>query len=133
MRKLGLSTIICLLFFSFKGSPGKKIIGHWTSKIDLYDLKVNDTLNFTKIKYTDRLYQWGGALAGINLSTDNNFEEYNNVLCSSETSPVRYTDEKWTLNQNTISINSSEREMDWKIVEVNSKTLKVVVLKINTK
>lgn len=133
VRKLSLIAIICVILFSFKGKENKKIIGHWVSEIDLYDMKVNDTLIFTKIKYNDRLYQWGGALAGIELGSDSSFSEYHTVLCSSESSPVRFGDEKWTLSNNTIFINSSEREMDWKIISANNKKLMIVVSKINFK
>ena len=129
MRQLGLLTIICFLFFSFKGSSSKKIIGHWISEVDLYDMKVNDTLIFTKIKYTDKLYQWAGALAGIELAPDKSFSEYHNVLCSSETSPVRFTDEKWTLHNDLITIIGHERETKWRIMNITNKKMTVVVLK----
>lgn len=133
MRKLSFITIICIFFFSFKGSSGKKIIGHWTSEVDLYDTKVNDTLIFTKTKYTDKLYQWAGALAGIELGPDKSFSEYHNVLCSSESSPVRFNNEKWTLHNDLITITGNERETDWRIMNITNKKMTVVVLKINSK
>ncbi len=108
---------------------GKKVIGHWTSETDLYDMKVNDTLIFTKTKNTDNLYQWAGAVAGIEFSADRNFAEFHNVLCSSETSPLRYNDEKWTLHNDLITISGAEREEAWRIMNVTSKKMTIVVLK----
>lgn len=133
MRNLIFLIIICIFFSSFKGSSSKKIIGHWTSEVDLYDMKVNDTLIFTKIKYTDKLYQWAGALAGIELGPDKNFSEYHNVLCSSESSPVIFNDEKWTLHNDLITITGNERETYWRIMNITNKKMTVVVLKINLK
>ena len=133
MKKLSILIIVCVLFFSFKGASSKKIIGHWTSEVDLYDMKINDTLIFTKIKYTDKLYQWAGALAGIELAPDKSFAEYHNVLCSSESSPVRYSDETWVLHNDLITIIGSEREAKWRIMNVTNKKMTVVVLKINSK
>ena len=118
---------------SFNGASSKKVIGHWTSEVDLYDVKVNDTLIFTKIKYTDKLYQWAGALAGIDLAPDKTFSEYHNVLCSSETNPVRFNDEKWTLHNDLITIIGNEREAKWRIMNITNKKMTVVVLKINSK
>jgi len=125
--------ITTLLSFSLIKTGNKKLIAHWTSEKDLYDLKINDTLIFTKTKYSDKLYKWGGALAGINLGADNNFSEFNNVLCSDETSPVRYEDEKWNLNNDTITISSSERKMDWKVIHINNKKFIIVVLTTNSR
>lgn len=133
MQKISFIAIVCVLFFSFKGSSSKKVIGHWTSEVDLYDMKVNDTLIFNKIKYTDKLYQWAGALAGIDLAPDKTFSEYHNVLCSSETNPVRFNDEKWTLHNDLITIIGNEREAKWRIMNVTNKKMTVVVLKMNSK
>lgn len=120
-----------ILMFSFNKASSKKIIGHWTTDFDLYDLKVNDTLIFTKIQYTDKLYQWAGALAGIKLASDKSFSEYHNVLCSPESNPVRYNDEKWILHNDLITIIGNERETKWRIMNVTNKKMAVVVLKIN--
>lgn len=133
MKTLSLILISSILLLSFKGSSNKKVIGHWTSEVDLYDMNVNDTLIFTKTKYTDKLYQWAGALAGIELAPDKSFSEYHNVLCSSETSPVRFNDEKWTLHNDLITITGNEREADWRIMNITNKKMTVVVLKINSK
>ena len=133
MQKISFIAIVCVLFFSFKESSSKKIIGHWISEVDMYDMKINDTLIFTKIKYTDKLYQWAGALAGIELAPDKSFSEYHNVLCSSESSPVRFSDEKWTLHNDLITIIGNEREAKWRIMNVTNKKMTVVVLKINSK
>lgn len=96
-------------------------------------MKVNDTLIFTKTKYTDKLYQWAGALAGIELSSDNTFSEYHNVMCSDETSPVRFADERWSLHSDLITITGNNREANWRVLNVTNKKLTVVVLKINSK
>ena len=96
-------------------------------------MKINDTLIFTKIKYTDKLYQWAGAVAGIELATDKTFSEYHNVLCNSETNPVRFNDEKWTLHNDLITIIGNEREAKWRIMNITNKKMTVVVLKINSK
>ncbi len=133
MKSSTLILISSIFLLSFKGSSGKKIIGHWTSEVDLYDMKVNDTLIFTKTKYTDKLYQWAGALAGIELAPDKSFSEYHNVLCSSESSPVRFSDERWTLHNDIITITGNEREADWRIMNITNKKMTVVVLKINSK
>jgi len=135
-NKIKIFTIIFIsgiLLLGFKASSSKKIIGHWTSEVDLYDMKVNDTLIFTKIKYTDKLYQWAGALAGIELAPDKSFSEFHNVLCSSESSPVRFTDEKWTLHNDLITITGNEREAKWRILNVTNRKMMVVVLKTNSK
>lgn len=129
MKKLIFILILSIALVSFKGASSKKIIGHWTTDVDLYDLKVNDTLIFTKIKYTDKLYQWAGALAGIELAPDKSFSEYHNVLCSSESSPVRFSEEKWTLHNDLITIIGNEREAKWRIMNISQKKMTVVVLK----
>lgn len=131
MQKFSFIAIVCVLFFSFKGASSKKIIGHWTSEVDLYDMKVNDTLIFTKIKYTDKLYQWAGALAGIELAPDKSFAEFHNVMCSSESNPIRFNQEKWTLHNDLITIIGNERETKWRIMNVTNKKMTVVVLNIN--
>ena len=110
-----------------------KIPGNWTTDQELYDMKLNDTLIFSKTKYTDKTYQWGGALCGVEFSTDNTFSELHNVLCSSESDPVRFHDEKWRLKNDEISIFSTERELKWKIISLSRKELRVVVTKLNTK
>ena len=133
MKKFVLLLISSILFFSFGSIGNKKIIGHWVSKVDLYDIKVNDTLIFTKTKYTDKLYQWAGALAGIELNSDNTFSEYHNVLCSDETSPIRFADERWSLHSDLITITGNNREANWRVLNVTNKKLTVVVLKINSK
>lgn len=129
MKKLAFILILSLILVSFKGTSSKKIIGHWITNVDLYDLKVNDTLIFTKIKYTDKLYQWAGALAGIELAPDKSFSEFHNVLCSSESSPIRYNEEKWTLHNDLITIIGKERETKWRIMNVTNKKMTIVVLK----
>ena len=96
-------------------------------------MKVNDTLIFTKTKYTNKLYQWAGALAGIELSSDNKFSEYHNVMCSDESSPVRFSDERWSLHSDLITITGNDRETNWRVLNVTNKKLTVVVLKINSK
>ena len=133
MKKLIAILFISAFFFSFKKNENKKIIGHWVSGIDLYDIKVNDTLTFTKTKSKDINYQWAGILAGIQFDPNADFSEYHNVMCSSETSPVRFSDEKWTLVNDTLKINSAEREMEWRIVGLKNKKLTIVVLKMNSK
>lgn len=133
MKSFTLILISSILLLSFKGSSGRKVIGHWTSEVDLYEMKVNDTLIFTKTKYTDKLYQWAGALAGIELSPDKSFSEYHNVMCSSESSPVKFSDERWTLHNDVITITGNEREADWRIMNITNKKMTVVVLKINSK
>lgn len=133
MKRLFIITTISALFFSLGSIGNKKVIGHWTSEVDLYDMKVNDTLIFTKTKYTDKLYQWAGALAGIELSSDNTFSEYHNVMCSDETSPVRFADERWSLHSDLITITGNNREANWRVLNVTNKKLTVVVLKINSK
>lgn len=133
MKKLGSIFILSLILVSFNKASSKKIIGHWTTNVDLYDLKVNDTLIFTKIKHTDKLYQWAGALAGIELTPNKSFSEYHNMMCSSESNPVRYNDEKWILHNDLITIIGNERETKWRIMNVTNKKMTVVVLKINSK
>jgi hypothetical protein len=120
-----------LLFVSFNDKESRKLTGHWIIEKDLYDIKTNDTLIFTKTRYTDKLYQWGGALSGIELTAENYFYEYHNVLCSSETDPVRYHDEKWGLQDRTIKITGSHRKMDWKMISMTNKELRIIVLAIN--
>lgn len=117
-----------VFLLSFKPSS-KKIIGHWTTNVDLHEMKVNDTLIFTKIKFTDKLYQWAGALAGIELAPDKTFSEYHNVLCSSESSPISFSKEKWTLHNDLLTIIGNGREAKWRIMNVTSKKLTVVILK----
>ncbi|CAN5558729.1 hypothetical protein BH10BAC1_BH10BAC1_14610 [soil metagenome] len=133
MKKIVPLLILSCFFFSFGSIGNKKIIGHWISKVDLYDMKVNDTLIFTKTTYTDKLYQWTGALAGIELNSDNTFSEYHNVLCSDETSPIRFSNERWSLHSDLITIAGNNREAYWRVLNVNNKKLTVVVLKINSK
>lgn len=115
---------------SFTGSMSKKIEGHWTCENDLYDLKESDTLIFTKTKYTDKLYQWAGALAGIEIGSNKQFSEYHNVLCSSESNPVRFNDETWNLHNDLMFINGKERRQTWRIMNVTGKQLKVLILEI---
>lgn len=129
MKKLAFILFLSLILFSFKGASSKKIIGHWTTNVDLYDLKVNDTLIFTKIKYTDKLYQWAGALAGIELAPDKSFSEFHNVMCSSESSPTRFNEEKWILHNDLITIIGKEREAKWRLMNLTNKKMTVVVLK----
>lgn len=133
MKRLFIIIYISAIFFSFGSIGNKKVIGHWTSEVDLYDMKVNDTLIFTKTKYTDKLYQWAGALAGIELNSDNTFSEYHNVMCSDETSPARFADERWSLHSDLITITGNNREANWRVLNVTNKKLTVVVLKINSK
>lgn len=133
MKKIAPILILSSFFFSFGSIGNKKIIGHWSSEVDLYDMKVNDTLIFTKTKYTDKLYQWAGALAGMELSSNNTFSEYHNILCSSETNPVRFKDERWSLHSDLITIIGNDREVNWRVLNVKNKKLTVVVLKINSK
>jgi hypothetical protein len=125
--------VLSVLLLSFVLPENKKMIGHWTNERDLYDMQVNDTLTFIKTKYNDELYQWGGALCGIEISADRNFTEFHNVLCSSESSPVRYPDEKWSVSSNIISISSSERELEWQVISVSQKKLTVLVTKMKMK
>jgi hypothetical protein len=122
-----------IILFSFTSGENKRMTGHWTNERDLYDMKVNDTLIFTKAKYSDELYQWGGALCGIEINADQSFTEFHNVLCSSESSPVRYTDEKWSVSNDVISVSSSERELEWKVISLSKKKLTVLVTKMNIK
>jgi len=123
--------VISTFFFSFGPIGSKKVIGHWTCEVDLFDMKENDTLVFTKINYSDKLYQWSGALAGVEFTANNHFSEYHNVLCSSETNPIRYSDEKWMLHNDLITIIGNTRSVKWRIMHVTSKKMKVVVLKTN--
>lgn len=131
MRTFLIILVTSVILLSFKVSSSKRIIGHWTTEVDLYDLKVNDTLIFTKIKYTDKLYQWAGALAGIELAPDKSFSEFHNVMCSSESNPVRFSEERWNLHNDLITIIGNEREAKWRILNVTNKKMTVVVLKIN--
>ena len=131
MKKIGIILILSVILVSFQGVSSKKIIGHWITNVDLYDLKLNDTLIFTKIKYSDKLYQWAGSLAGIELAPNKSFSEYHNVMCSSESNPVRYNDEKWILHNDLITIIGNERETKWRIMNVTNKKMTIVVLKIN--
>ncbi|MFL5766145.1 MAG: hypothetical protein ACJ77K_19530 [Bacteroidia bacterium] len=132
MRSLLIISLTVLLG-SFAPCRHNSISGHWTSAVDLYDMKLNDTLIFSKKKYTNELYQWGGALCGVSFGPEKDFSELHNVLCSSESSPVRYSDEKWDQQNNIISISSPERELTWNIISISGKELRVLVTKLNIK
>jgi hypothetical protein len=131
--KTSLIILLSVLLLSFALPENKKITGHWINEHDLYDMQLNDTLVFTKVKYNDHLYQWGGAVCGMELSADHRFSEFHNVLCSSESNPLRYAGEKWSLSNDTLSINSEERMLQWKVISLSNKKLTVIVTKINMK
>ena len=119
------------LFFSSATLPEKNVSGHWINEKDLYDMELNDTLIFTKTKYRETLYHWGGALSGIELGKENHFAEYHNVMCSTESSPVRYSDEKWEIKDNRIFISGQNREIEWTVLKAGKKQLTVVVTKLS--
>ncbi|HEY0030111.1 MAG TPA: hypothetical protein VGC65_05090 [Bacteroidia bacterium] len=133
MKTITILFTLSVIFLSFSSTGEKKLSGHWVSEQDLYEMKVNDTLIFIKTTYSDKLYQWGGALCGIELAKNNEFREYSNVLCSTETNPVRYGDEKWSTTKNMIQISSTEREILWSVISATNKKLTVLVLKNNSK
>ena len=131
-KNIFLIALFCLSIVcsSFKQIETKKLIGNWKSNVDLYDLKTGDTITFSKIKITDKTYQWGGVSCGIQLEENGSFSEYHNVLCSSESSPLRYSDEKWQQTNDLLLVNCSQRQMVWKIIEIKNKTFKIVVTRL---
>jgi hypothetical protein len=106
----------------------KKIAGHWilTSKSDSI-LLVDELLNegkpvtFKGVKYKEELYYWGGgAYTGLEFTNNGEFGFFNNVMCSTESSPQNYS-AAWTSSEkdNTCTIRNSETTFFIKILSVN--------------
>jgi hypothetical protein len=122
---------LLLVSFCYDCKMRKKIIGHWVCEKYIADFQPGDTIHLVKKKFNDKFYQWGsGISSGFTFSENGDFKEYNNVLCSSESDPVKYYDEKWMYNNDTITITSSYRTIRYAILGNSGDDLKVFSLKL---
>lgn len=121
-------------FLAFTPFLKKQMIGNWTTETTLYGLNVGDTVSFTKIPYSYNLYTWGKHPAGIEFKENNEFAEYFNVMCSTESDEKRFTGEKWDLqNGDIILVTSDNRDVSFKILSLTKKHLKLKCLNYKNK
>lgn len=113
--------------------PAQKApLGHWVVVSgDPYELKAGDTLMLQKRKQTPKMYEWGsGVQSGFEFLKDGSFNEYHNVLCSTESNPVVHAGEKWSsCNRNDLScieITGPGRKIKFGVVTLTSKKLVLV-------
>lgn len=119
-----------LFIFGAFTFPEKKLIGHWIlMQGDLYEAGAGDTLVFIRKHKTAGMYEWGsGVSSGFEFLPNGDFLEYHNVLCSTESSPVMYSGERWSLNPekdaegarnplgDILAITGSERNFTFKAI-----------------
>jgi hypothetical protein len=127
--------LMCLLLFfvSFADKKESDLFGHWIITAgDPYELNVGDTLKLEKKTRSDKMYEWGGVASGYEFLKDGSFNEYHNVMCSTESSPVSHYEEKWKFESNeegkkanvqVISIYGSDRTLSYRVVSVSKKRL----------
>jgi len=132
MKKLLLLPFFAFLLFSFcyDCHMSKKLTGNWISQTDLIGIQPGDTLRLRKKKYSEKLYQWGGAISGFAFDENGDFREYSNVLCSTESDPVRFHDEHWRFDDDTIFITGSTREMKFVVIGNMGPDRKTLLLKV---
>lgn len=113
----------------------KKLTGHWITNdfMGRYEegdsLGLGDTIHFTKAKYDEKLYHWGGgAQSGIEFKGDSNFTQYQNVLCSDETdTKIGYDEKYFFVSDSVIEVKSELRHFKFKIQYLDSKKLIIIV------
>ena len=116
----------------------KKIAGHWVTNdfMGMYEegdtLGRGDTITFTKAKYDDKLYHWGGGvMSGVQFKGDSGFTQFQNVNCSDETDTrIAGGDERYFfLSDSVVEVRSILREFKFRILKVDSKTLSIKILR----
>ena len=111
-------------------------MGHWATNDDMGwneagdTLGVGDTLTFTKMKFDEKLYHWGGGyLSGIEFKPDSQFTQYQNVMCSDETdTKVGFQEKYFFIKDSIVEVKSILRDFRFKILYVDSKKLRIKIL-----
>lgn len=129
MRLLPVAVVFVVLFGAFvPKEKALKLAGHWTTDKDLFGIAPGDTLVLHKVKYHEGLYTWGGPAGGYEFDSDHRFTEYFNVLCSDESSPVRYTGEAWkAVDDHTLLVEGESRCMKFYVLSCKAHELKLIV------
>jgi hypothetical protein len=143
MKKIILFFFLTLLLFSFKTEEeikelDKKIRGHWVavstkdSLLTLTDfIQSGKEITFELKKYNEKFYQWaGGCYNGIEFTTNKEFNFYNNVLCSTESSPKSNESQTWEIiNNNIIRVKGEQNTFHIRVISISKKILKAVFTK----
>ena len=125
---------IIFIFFILTGYfSAAQLEGHWLSDKALLDCAKGDTIRITKTKYKDTFYQWGQPPYGMQFSKDGTFSEFFTVMCSTESSPLVYSDEKWKIENDsggkkTVSISGEKRTVRLKIISQKGKKISMIVI-----
>jgi hypothetical protein len=128
---------VAAVSFMNNNSLKKKISGHWITNdfMGMYGagdtLGINDTITFTKVKYDDKFYHWGGgAGSGMEFKGDSGFAQYQNVLCSDESdTKVGYDEKYFFASDSIIEVKSDLRDFKFRILKVDGKKLVIRVMK----
>ena len=131
-------TAIALVFFCCSTFPvafaqTSKITGHWYAVstgdtiMALEDFVHSGIVTFERVKHhTQKTYQWGGGLyTGMEFAQNGEFYFYNNVLCSSESSPqTNRLGETWEMqDEKHLLIHSGEKNYLVSIVSLQKNRL----------
>jgi hypothetical protein len=109
-----------------------QLSGHWLSDKSLLDCAAGDTIMIRKTKYKKGFYEWGGPCCGMQFEKAGDFIEYFTVMCSTESSPVVYSDERWQLEKETLlTISGSKRKIQLKIISRKAKKVSMIILTVS--
>jgi hypothetical protein len=118
-------------------SVAQRLQGHWMASVDLAELhpplgKTGWTVSLERVNAGDVSYEWGGPPAGLQFDADHHVAEYENVLCSTESDPVKDHDEAWRLEDRdrTLVISGQRRLVRLKIVALDRHHLKLRVIEV---
>jgi len=143
MKPLFLFLFLIVFLFSFKKEEeiknlDKKIIGHWVA-VSTKDslLLIDDFIQsgkeiiFELKKYNNKAYEWGGGYYnGIEFTANKTFNFYNNVLCSTESSPKSNENQTWEVkNNNVIHIKGEQHTFNIRVTSISKKFLKAIFTK----
>jgi hypothetical protein len=115
----------------FQRSPGldmaKLLDQHWVSDTFI-TIAVGTIVTLYARQYEAHMYEWAGQPAGLEFRSDRTFAEYENVLCSTETSPVREWGETWRLmDDGTIEVCGPHRRIEFEVLSLTDCCLELQV------
>jgi hypothetical protein len=110
-----------------------QVEGHWLSDKALLDCVKGDTIQIIKTKYKNTFYQWGQPSFGMQFNKDGTFSEFYTVMCSTESSPLVYSGERWKMENDpdgkkTVLIYGEKRTVRFKIISKKGKKVSLIVI-----
>ncbi|MBC7862933.1 MAG: hypothetical protein IAF38_08150 [Bacteroidia bacterium] len=118
-----------ILFILSIGFSKAQFEGQWLSDKALLDCAKGDTIEITRTKFKDNFFQWGQPPFGIEFGKDSSFSEFYTVLCSTESSPLVNSDEKWKAeNKDVVSVNGEKRNITLKVIYRKGKKIRMILL-----